>query len=206
MWRWVVPPSSLGEGEWNWIELNWIELMRNKQYSSLALMWDQQIKEKRNEESTWRRDKSRRHERSKFDCHHKFGNQEWRKEGRSEGVVACVYSNCGMATAPSICVHALWRCKLQLHYRFLPSFLLSLSLSLSLSSSSSSSSLYSHGSCTLAYHLPSSCIISFLPFHFFGKHSKKFLSVFLSLNLEGTIYSWISLLRKKTVLVPTPWE
>ncbi len=36
---------------------------------------------------------------------------------------------------------------------------------------------YSHGSCTLAYHLPSSCSISFLPFHFFGKHSKKFLSL-----------------------------
>jgi hypothetical protein len=63
--------------------------------------------------------------------------------------------------------------------------------------------LYSHGSCALAYRLPSSCIISFLPFHFFGKHSEKSLSVFISLNLEGTIYSWISLLRKKTVLVAT---
>ncbi len=111
------------------------------------------------------------------------------KEGRSEGVVACIYSNCGMATAPSICVHALWRCNLRLNYRFLPSFLLSLSLSLSLSLPPPPIILYSHGSCILAYHLPSSSIISFLPFHFFGKHSKKFLSAFLSLNLEGTIYS-----------------
>ncbi len=164
-------------------------------------MRDQKIKEKRNEESTWRRDKSSRHERRKF----------WlpslslatRNEGRKEGVKEWLHAYTPIvawqATAPSICVHALWRCKLQLNYRFLPSFLFCLSLLLL---------LYSHGSCTLAYHLPSSCIIRFLlPFHFFGKHSEKSLSVFISLNLEGTIYSWISLLRKKTVLVPTtPWE
>ncbi len=55
---------------------------------------------------------------------------EGRTEGRSEGVVACIYSNCGMATAPSICVHVLWRCKLQLNYRFFPFLALSLSSSL----------------------------------------------------------------------------
>ncbi len=164
-------------------------------------MRDQKIKEKRNEESTWRRDKSSRHERRKF----------WlpslslatRNEGRKEGVKEWLHAYTPIvawqATAPSICVHALWRCKLQLNYRFLPSFLFCVCVSLLLLLLL----LYSHGSCALAYRLPSSCIISFLPFHFFGKHSEKSLSVFISLNLEGTIYSWISLLRKKTVLVAT---
>jgi len=134
------------------------------------------------------------------------GRKEGRQEGRKEWRSGCMrilqlwHGN----SAEHLCSRAL---ALQVATSLpFPPFFPSLSLSLSLSPPPPPLVLYSHGSCTLAYHLPSSCIISFLPFHFFGKHSKKFLSVFLSLNLEGTIYSWISLLRKKTVLVPTPWE